>query len=144
MMTSEPLLPERDTAQEAHSDTMKLTHCATFYPLGYAVEILTNDPAVLAAARESFGHNYARQTSTPLQVCIHVIPGGNCESPQEPSRREYNHLFSLVTDANNQAVLDLKAESIRSGWKRRSSIKRSFSVTTFLKSRYTSCWAPWR
>jgi len=80
---------------------------ATFYPLGYAVEIISNDAAVLEAANESFGHARFARASDTLQVRIGVSKGGNSECPPEPTRREYNHLYSLVADTDNQALLDL-------------------------------------
>jgi hypothetical protein len=79
-----------------------------FYPLGFAVEIITNDPAVLEAAGVSFGNLYSRQTSTALQIRIDVSEGGD-ECPPEPARRAHRHLFSLVADADNQALLDLES-----------------------------------
>ncbi len=80
----------------------------TFYPLGFAVEIMTNDPDVLEAAEESFGHRRLRWEGTPLQVRVGISDGGSTKCPPEPTRREYNHLYSLVADGDNQAVLDLK------------------------------------
>jgi energy-coupling factor transporter ATP-binding protein EcfA2 len=44
-----------------------------------------------------------------LQVRIGVSRGGACDCPPEPTRREYNYLYSLVADANNQALLDLRS-----------------------------------
>ncbi len=81
----------------------------TFYPLGFAVEIITNHPDVLEAANESFGHSQLRRGGGTLEVRIGVSQGGGPECPPEPTRREYNHLYSLVADAENQALLDLKS-----------------------------------
>ena len=103
----EPTKPERP--QDAFLCNMDLPLHGVFYPLGYAVEILTNEPAVLEAASESFGHLRSRQMNTVRQIHIGVSDGGNSECPPEPVRREYNHLFSLVADADNQALLDLKS-----------------------------------
>ena len=97
------------TPQEALLSNMELPLCAIFYPLGYAVEITTNEPAVLEAANESFGHARLSRTSAPLQVCIGVSEGDDSELPPEPTRRQYNHLYSLVADADNLALLDLKS-----------------------------------
>lgn len=94
--------------QDALLSDMDLPQRRTFYPLGYAVEIITNDQDVLDSAHESFGHRRLRRGSTALQVRIGVGPGGSAECPPEPSRREYNHLYSLLADADNHAVLDLK------------------------------------
>ncbi len=86
---------------------MELPLRKSFYPLGYSIEILTNEPTVLAAAEESFGH--ARFTREPtgfeIRVGVSRHPGRSC--PPEPARRTFNHLFSLVADEENQALLDL-------------------------------------
>jgi len=79
-----------------------------FYPLGYEVEIITNDQLVLLAASESFGHRRKSKESTALQVRIGVTQQAGLACPPEPARREYNHLYSLVADTDNQAILDLK------------------------------------
>jgi hypothetical protein len=94
--------------QKALLSDMKLPLRGIFYPLGYAVEIITNEPAVLEAANESFGHARFSRTSAALQVCIGVSDGGDSECPPEPTRRQYNHLYSMMADADNQALLDLK------------------------------------
>lgn len=94
-------------AREALLCDMELPLRRTFYPLGYAVEILTNEPEVLEAAHESFGHAHFSRDSATLQVRIGVS-GEGVECPCEPARREYNHLYSLVAGADNQALLDLK------------------------------------
>jgi hypothetical protein len=80
----------------------------TFYPLGFAVEIFTNHPDVLEAASDSFGHRRLRHKGTTLEVRIGISEGGDPGCPPEPTRRAYNHLYSLVADSENQAVLDLK------------------------------------
>jgi hypothetical protein len=87
---------------------MELPLRGTFYPLGFAVEIMTNEPDVLEAANESFGHRRLRRGSTTLQVRIGINNGADSKCPPEPTRREYNHLYSLVADKDNQALLDLK------------------------------------
>lgn len=94
--------------QDALLSDMKLSLHRTFYPLGFAVEIMTNDPDVLAAANESFGHRRLCRGSAALQVRIGISEGDSSECPPEPTRREYNHLYSLVADGENQALLDLR------------------------------------
>ena len=88
---------------------IELPHRGIFYPLGYPVEIITNDTGVLGAANESFGHGRPSRTCAMLQVRIGVSHGDASDCPPEPTRREYNHLYSLVADVNNQALLDLKS-----------------------------------
>ena len=93
--------------QEALLCNMELPLRGMFYPLGYPVEIKTNDAAVLEGACDSFGHIRSSRSSAILQVRIGVTDQGGPDCPPEPTRREYNHLFSLVADVNNQALLDL-------------------------------------
>ncbi len=98
----------RGVPQDALLCNMELPLRSIFYPLGYPIEIITNDVAVLAAAHESFGHAHAVRSSMPLRVRFGISRGGDLACPPEPTRREYNHLYSLVADVNNQALLDLK------------------------------------
>lgn len=86
---------------------MELPHRGIFYPLGYPVEIITNDTQVLKAANDSFGHSRLSRAHAALQIRVGVSRGGASDRPPEPTRREYNHLYSLVADVNNQALLDL-------------------------------------
>lgn len=95
--------------QDALLCDMELPHRGTFYPLGYPVEIITNDTAVLEAAKESFGHGRPSRTDTTLQIRVGVSDGGASDCLPEPTRREYNHLYSLVADVDNQAMLDLRS-----------------------------------
>lgn len=87
---------------------MSLPLRRTFYPLGYAVEIATNDAAVFYAAERAFGHRSAlRDSGLPL-VSVGVHSGGSSQRPPDPTRRQYNQLYSLVADGDNQALLDLR------------------------------------
>jgi hypothetical protein len=94
--------------QDALLYDMELPLRGVFYPLGFPIEILTNDPNVLVAAKESFGHRRLRRGNRTLQVRVGVSEGGGSRIPPEPTRREFNHLYSLLADAQNSAVLDLK------------------------------------
>jgi hypothetical protein len=94
--------------QDALFCNMELPLRGTFFPLGYPVEILTNDYGVLKAADESFGHAQFSRMATTLQLRFGVSQEGGDECPPEPTRREYNHLYSLVADVNNQSLLDLR------------------------------------
>src|ERR1700691_3195214 len=81
---------------------MDLPLRGVFFPLGYSIEITTNSRAVLTAATESFGHTRASREDAQLQIRIVVSGGASCACPPEPTRREFNHLYSLVGDVNNQ------------------------------------------
>jgi hypothetical protein len=93
--------------QDALLFSMELPLRGTFYPLGFSVEVITNEPAVLVAAEESFGHIHSVRHETPLQIRVGVSGVGRSQCPPEPTRREYNHLYSLVADTDNQALIDL-------------------------------------
>ena len=80
----------------------------TFYPLGYPVQILTNNLDVLLAAFETFGHARETHPGPPLVIRGGVSPCTSSAHPHELTRREYNHLYSLVADGENQALLDLQ------------------------------------
>jgi len=92
--------------QDALLSNMELPLRGMFYPLGYPVEIITNDAAVLDGANDSFGHIRASRSNAILQIRIGVSGEGGPDCPPEPTRREHNHLFSIVADVNNQALLD--------------------------------------
>jgi hypothetical protein len=107
-MTSTLIQPVAfEKPQDPLLSNMELPLRGIFYPLGYAVEISTNDPSVLDAANETFGLQRSR-TSAPLKIGIGISEGDGCECPPEPTRRQYNHLYSLVANTNNQALLDLE------------------------------------
>ncbi|MGO8776919.1 MAG: HPr kinase/phosphorylase [Terracidiphilus sp.] len=93
--------------QDARVCDMDLPYRKSIYPLGYSVEIVTNEPAVLAAAEQSFGHVRSSRQTTPLQIRVGVTHQERAILPPEPERHAFAHLFSLVADAHNQSLLDL-------------------------------------
>ncbi|MGD0155667.1 MAG: aldolase [Terracidiphilus sp.] len=95
--------------QSAPLSEMDLPLHRTYYPLGYSVEIITNETAVLEAAEESFGHIRFPREITPLQIRIGVSHGASTARLEEPARRQYNHLYSLVANRDNQALIDMRA-----------------------------------
>ncbi len=96
-------------AQDALLSEMELPLRRTFFPLGYSVEIVTNDTLVLQAAQESFGHRDPVRFCGIPAVRVGVSPADACGAPPEPIRRQYNHLYSLGADTDNQALLDLRS-----------------------------------
>jgi len=79
-----------------------------FLPLGYSVEIATNAPGVLAAARESFGHVTSQREATGLEVSVFVASAEGAVCPGEPARRSWDGFFTLIADGENWAQLDLR------------------------------------
>ena len=75
-----------------------------YHPLGFSLEIATNSPGVLEAARESWGH-YRQAFSGPmLQMRIGVLESENANCPPEPVCREQHDLLVRVADTQNFSV----------------------------------------
>ena len=81
---------------------------AVFYPLGFAFEITTNSQAVLDAANESWAHTKQRDSGPILRLRIGVTRGTSQDCPPGPVVRCQQNLLSMVADAHNQAICDLK------------------------------------
>jgi hypothetical protein len=94
--------------RDALLSDMRLPLRRTFYPLGYAVEIVTNAMAVFDAAQEAFGHRTTLRPCELPPVSIGVHAQGALQPAPEPVRRQFNYLYSLVADTDNQALLDLR------------------------------------
>lgn len=101
----------RPRPQDALLCDIELPLREMYFPLGYPVELLTNHPSVLDAAQDAFGHATIVRPAPALQVRVGVIFRASAVCPPEPARREFNHLYTLVADTENQAVLDLKTGS---------------------------------
>jgi hypothetical protein len=116
--------PKPVTAEEALLCNMELPLRGVFYPLGFAVEVITNKQAVLDAANDSWGSLRPRQINSIVQIRISVSEGGKDECPPTPVSRANRYLFSIVADADNQAILDLKA-GFASVWLNQATINHS-------------------
>jgi hypothetical protein len=85
---------------------LALPLAATFYPLGFRVNILTNSPEVHAAAAESWGSYRPEFDRPPLEIRIIVRPEGTLAG--EPVFLSQEHLLTIISDAANFACADLK------------------------------------
>jgi energy-coupling factor transporter ATP-binding protein EcfA2 len=92
--------------EDALPAQMELPLQREFYPLGYSVSFLTNDPVILVAAEESFGHARFSRRNSGIQILVAVTSRGGDACPPEPARRQFGQMFSLVADPGNQAILD--------------------------------------
>ena len=80
---------------------------AVYYPLGFAVEISTNCPAVLSAAEQNW-KSYSRAFSVPpVRVRIAVTEGQATDCPPPPTCRGQRNLVMLVASPWDFAVCDL-------------------------------------
>ena len=81
--------------------------CATFFPLGFPVQIHTNSPEVLECAAESWSdypHLFQRD---PLEIRVLVHGSATIECPPAPNFRAQGHLLINVADPEHYSVLDL-------------------------------------
>jgi hypothetical protein len=84
-----------------------LPYRAVFYPLGFAVEVITNEEAILAIVDELWGGLRQLHKNPLLQICILVSEGGSEGCPPAPVLRAQRNLLTIVADAHNHAVCDL-------------------------------------
>jgi hypothetical protein len=115
MPTEQMSLSDNDVmqAQPQEADPLlrdlQMPYREIFYPLGFGIEILSNDPDVLEAARDSWGNMQARQSGASLQIRIGVVESEAADCPPAPIFRSQRHLVSIVADADNYVVCDLHA-----------------------------------
>jgi hypothetical protein len=105
-----PTKSEPVTSDGLQSDVfrgMELPLRKSFYPLGYSIEILTNEATVLVAAEESFGHAQFTRETTGLEIRVSVVDQADACCPPEPARSAFGDFYSLVADQENHALLDL-------------------------------------
>jgi hypothetical protein len=79
----------------------------TFHPAGFLLHIATNSQHVLDAAAEAWG-DYPKQLHAcdAIEFRVLVQPGGVLCGV--PTHRAQGHLYSVVSDADNFAALDLQ------------------------------------
>lgn len=96
---------------------VRLPLCATFFPLGFPVEIATNSRAVLAAAKQSWGLFRSRFFHPPLLLRLGVASDANAsfDLPAATVCRGRGHLMSHIADAFNFVHCDLNA-GFAFGW----------------------------
>lgn len=107
--------PERElqeTLCDPTSEHVPLPIRQTVYPLGFPVEIATNSPAVIEAARESWGTLPRGFERPPIRIRVLVEDGGSDPAP-EPVYRSQRGLLLIVSGRDNFACCDLRS---RFGW----------------------------
>jgi hypothetical protein len=103
----------RVPAQESMLDptlcNVDLPFKEVFFPLGFALEIRTNDPIVLTAAAESWDGWGSLRNAPALHLDIIITDGGSEECPPSPVARTRRHLFCVTADLHHHLACDLKA-----------------------------------
>jgi len=88
-----------------------LPYSVEVYPHGFPVSIVTNVPAVLAAANESWAEWRQKYAEAPVEVTCLVIGTGTPDAPAPRSFRARHNLFASVADAGNFICSDLTGGS---------------------------------
>lgn len=83
---------------------LPLSEC--FYPLGFPLRVETDHPAVLRAARDSWGAFPKLFEADALEVRFFVEQGQNDALPPPPVFRGNRNLISIVSDAGNFVLCD--------------------------------------
>ncbi len=79
------------------------------FPLGFPLDIESNDPRVLDNAQSSFGVFTQSQNTAPLRMRIVCVPGANSTPPwPEHSFRGHRDWFTVVSGPENFLVADLE------------------------------------
>ena len=84
-----------------------LPYRAEFHPLGFAVQLSTNSPAVLRAAEASWGGWTRAFDHAPLEMRVLVHRDGSVPAT-EPVYRAQRHLFTITADNANFGICDLE------------------------------------
>lgn len=94
---------------------VELPHFARFYPRGFALDLATNHPAVLASAEEAWGRFPRTFENPPLRLRIAVAEKNAHKALPVPQFRAQGHLITIIGDQDNFAVCDY-AKSFAFGW----------------------------
>jgi hypothetical protein len=81
---------------------------ATYFPLGFPLDVFSNSPAVIAAAEESWKFFQPKFTHTPMEISISVQgeESGNNRLPPAPYCCVQSNLMLFIADAHNFVVCD--------------------------------------
>jgi energy-coupling factor transporter ATP-binding protein EcfA2 len=102
----------QETISDPTGEHASLPIRQTVYALGFPVEITTNAPAVVEAARESWGSFPREFERAPIRIRVLVGDGGPDPAP-EPTYSSQRGLLLIVSDRDNFACCDLLS---RFGW----------------------------
>jgi hypothetical protein len=97
----------------------QFAHRGVFHALGFPIEIETNSAELLTVAAESWPDPPTGQpedtTQPTLKVHLGFTPTTSTRCPPATSARAHGHLLSVIADADNFAVCDLR-QGTAFGW----------------------------
>jgi len=102
-----------------------------FFPLGFPVEIASNSPEIMEAARQSWGRFQFRFPFPPLLLRLGVNGDGvEGELPPSPIFRLQWNMLSNIADGENFVVSDLE-RGRSSGWVTRAAVEAPLYLRYF-------------
>ncbi len=91
------------------------THRAIFRVLGFTVEIESNTVEILDVAREGWGASLTGTDRPAIKIRLGLKQSGATVCPPAPSVRTHHHLLSMIADAENFLICELR-QSSAFGW----------------------------
>src|SRR5271154_6328757 len=81
---------------------------ATYFPLGFPLDVFSNSPAVIAAAEESWKFFLPKFTHTRMEIRIevHGVENGDSALPPAPLCWMQSNLLLCIADARNFVICD--------------------------------------
>ncbi len=108
-----------------------LTLRTIFFPLGFPVEVASNSPEIMEAARQSWGRFQFRFPFPPLHLRMGVNGDGVVnEVPPAPVYRLQWNILSNIADGENFTVTDLE-RGRSSGWVTRATLESPMYLRYF-------------
>jgi len=101
-----------------------------FFPLGFPVEIASNSPEIMEAARQSWGCFQFRFPFPPLLFRLGLNGDGTGEVPPTPTCRLHWNMLSNIADGDNFVVTDLE-KGRSSGWVTRAAVESPLYLRYF-------------
>lgn len=118
-----------------------LTLNRTYYPMGFPVEVRTNEAEIFSLLSHMWGRfePFCPVQRTPLRFDVHVVEGeGGAECPPAPVHRLIRPLLMAVADGDNYSTVDLT--TLRSqACLSRSTLRYPLYAEWFLLSAPLSC-----
>jgi hypothetical protein len=95
--------------------SIDLNHRLTLFPLGFPLELRSNDARVLEAASTSWGCFAQRFNEKPLDIRVVVSADGGVGLPPQPTFRAQGHLTAIAADRSNFATFDY-SKGVGAAW----------------------------
>lgn len=89
-------------------DTPCLPLRATFFPMGFPLEVRTNAPEILEMSSRLWAEFTQQFKATPAVSTVHVADGGAGKCPSAPLYRYQRPLLVSIADPEHYTVIDLE------------------------------------